>query len=90
MPQTIDIEAIRKLSVEQRLKLMEMIWDSLADEEVPFSDATLREMMRRSDWAKTNPDKLVSHEEMTAASGAWRSDAGALPARVLARCSRCR
>ncbi|MBX3474010.1 MAG: addiction module protein [Planctomycetes bacterium] len=62
----IDIDAIRKLSVEQRLKLMEAIWDTLADEEVPVSDATLREMKRRSEWAKANPDKLISHEEMTA------------------------
>lgn len=66
MPQTIDIETIRKLSVEQRLKLMEMIWDSLADDELPVSDSTLREMKLRSEWAKANPDKLVSHEEMTA------------------------
>lgn len=66
MPQTIDIEAIRKLSVEQRLKLMDLIWDSLADDELPISEATLREMKRRSEWAKANPAKLISHEEMTA------------------------
>lgn len=66
MAGTIDIETIRKLSVEQRLKLMEMIWDSLADDELPVSDATLREMKRRSEWAKANPGQLVSHEEMTA------------------------
>lgn len=35
MAQTIDIEAIAKLSVEQRLRLIEQIWDTLDERDLP-------------------------------------------------------
>jgi putative addiction module component (TIGR02574 family) len=68
MPQTIDIEAIRKLSVEQRLKLLDAIWETLVDDDadIPVDPAVLAEMRRRGQWARENPDKLISHDEMKA------------------------
>lgn len=68
MPDTINIEAILKLSVEQRLKLLDAIWASLAedDADIPVDPAVLAEMRRRSQWARDNPDKLISHDEMKA------------------------
>jgi putative addiction module component (TIGR02574 family) len=67
MSKTIDTDSIRKLTVEERLKLLDAIWDSLAeDDELPLDPEVLAEMRRRSRWAKENPDKLIPHEEMKA------------------------
>lgn len=68
MQQSIDQQALRKLSVEERLKLIEAIWDSLAEEDadLPIDQEVLAEMRRRSQWARDNPDKLISHDEMKA------------------------
>jgi putative addiction module component (TIGR02574 family) len=68
MAQMIDMEAIRKLSPAERLKLIDAIWDSLADEDadVPIDPEVLEEMQRRSQWARDNPDQLISHDEMKA------------------------
>jgi putative addiction module component (TIGR02574 family) len=68
MSATPDVKSVRKLTVKQRLKLMDAIWNSLADEDadIPIDPEILTEMRRRSEWAKKNPDKLISHEEMMA------------------------
>ena len=68
MSKTIDIERIHELPVAERLRLLDLIWDSLAedDADVPVDPAVLAEMRRRSQWARDNPDKLISHDEMKA------------------------
>lgn len=68
MSKTIDIERIHELPVAERLRLLELIWDSLAedDADVPVDPAVLAEMRRRSQWARDNPDQLISHDEMKA------------------------
>jgi len=43
---TIDIA---KLSAEERLELLEQLWDSLSPETVPMTDAQERELDRRLD-----------------------------------------
>jgi putative addiction module component (TIGR02574 family) len=43
---TIDIA---KLSPEERLELLEQIWDSLSPEAVPMTDAHIEELDRRLD-----------------------------------------
>ncbi len=50
---SISAEEIAKLSVEERLELMEQIWASLDEEELPPpSDAQVREVERRLDLHK--------------------------------------
>lgn len=68
MSKTIDIERIHELPVAERLRLLDLIWDSLAedDADIPVDPAVLAEMRRRSQWARDNPDKLISHDEMKA------------------------
>ncbi len=68
MAATPTIKALLKLSAKERLKILGALWDSLAaeDADLPLDSDVLEEMKRRSDWARANPDKLISHEEMTA------------------------
>ena len=40
---------VRELSPEDRLQLIEEIWDSLSDEDVPLTDPQRRELDRRLD-----------------------------------------
>jgi putative addiction module component (TIGR02574 family) len=65
MTPTIDMDAIRKLSVADRLKLIDAIWETLADQDadIPVSDEVLTEMRRRVQELKDNPDSGMSLEE---------------------------
>ena len=40
---------IRQMSPEQRLRLLEQLWDSLSDDEVPLTTAQREELDRRLD-----------------------------------------
>jgi putative addiction module component (TIGR02574 family) len=66
MVQTIDMEAIRKLSRAQRVALIAKIWDTLAEEDadIPISDAVLDEMERRVAEYDADPSIGIPHEEM--------------------------
>lgn len=65
MPQTIDMDAIRKLSRSERMALITRIWDTLAEEdaEIPLSEAAKAEICRRVQELKDNPAAGKSHEE---------------------------
>lgn len=67
MARTIDTQAIAKLSVEQRLKLIEQIWDTLErrDDE-PFSDAQWAETRRRLDNYRRNPGSALNYDQYKA------------------------
>lgn len=54
---------IEKLTAEERLALIEKIWDSLAPEEVAITDAQRAELERRLEDAEANPDHAVSWTE---------------------------
>ena len=60
----ITLEEIRKLSVTERLELLEKIWDSLHDapQAVPLSDAQRRELDRRLEDLEQNPGSVESWE----------------------------
>jgi len=57
-----------ELSIEERLLLVEDIWDSIiADEQsVPVTEAQREEIRRRLAEHQANPDKAVSWEEAKA------------------------
>lgn len=59
---------IHKLSLAERLVLVEDIWDSIAAEEpeVELSDAMNRELDRRIAAANANPDAGSSWDEVKA------------------------
>lgn len=65
MAQTVDMDAIRKLSHAERIALMMQIWETLVDDDdVPISDAVLDEMERRAAELDVDPSKAISHDEM--------------------------
>jgi putative addiction module component (TIGR02574 family) len=66
MAQTVDIDAIMKLSRADRLKLVELIWKTLKDDDVALSDEQMSEIVRRDQELDTNPHKAVGHDEMRA------------------------
>ena len=63
MPITMD--DIRELSVDERIDLMDLIWDSIAAEPggMEISDDFKRELDRRLDSMRDSPDDEVSWEE---------------------------
>jgi putative addiction module component (TIGR02574 family) len=59
---------IDRLGVEDRLALVEQIWDSLAEDSaaVPLTDAQRAELDRRIADHEANPSDVVSWEEVKA------------------------
>ncbi|MGH8688477.1 MAG: addiction module protein [Burkholderiales bacterium] len=56
---------IERLSVEERISLVEEIWDSIA-EATPLTEAQRLELDRRLDNHDANPDDVVSWEVVKA------------------------
>jgi putative addiction module component (TIGR02574 family) len=61
-------EDIKKLSVAERLELLEKVWDTLVDtpEAVPLTDPQREEIDRRLHDLETNPGSLESWPEVSA------------------------
>jgi putative addiction module component (TIGR02574 family) len=66
MTPTIDMDTIRKLSVADRLKLIDAIWETLADKDadIPVSAPAKAEMERRARELRENPESALSHDEV--------------------------
>ncbi len=64
----LDMEAIRQLSVSERLALVEEIWDSISADpaSVPVSDAQIAEARRRLASHDADPTTAVLWEEAEA------------------------
>lgn len=56
---------IDRLSVEERIALVEDLWDSIA-EETPLTDLQRAELDRRLEDHEANPDDVVSWEDVKA------------------------
>jgi putative addiction module component (TIGR02574 family) len=61
-------EAAKKLSIPDRIVLVEEIWDTIAEENQAFelTDSQKRELDRRLDIAKSNPGQGRTWEEIKA------------------------
>ena len=68
MPPTIKDLGIDQLSVEDRLALVQEIWDSIAAEveQAPLSEAQRRELERRLADSLARPDAVTPWEEIKA------------------------
>ena len=55
---------IDRLDVEQRLSLIEEIWESLEESSVPLTDAQRTELENRIADHEANPDDFVTFEEV--------------------------
>lgn len=65
----IDITELRKLSVAERLQLVEDVWDSIAadtPEALPLSAAQLCELQRRRDEHAADPGGAIAWEDVRA------------------------
>ena len=61
---------IDRLPVEERLKLVEEIWDSIAADSaaVPLTDAQRAELQKRIEEDDANPDDVTPWEQVKAAT----------------------
>jgi putative addiction module component (TIGR02574 family) len=61
-------EAARKLSISERITLVEEIWDTIAEENQAFelTDAQKRELDRRLESSRANPGRGRTWEEIKA------------------------
>jgi putative addiction module component (TIGR02574 family) len=65
---TLEALGIDRLSVAERIALVQAIWDSIAadPDAVPLTDAQRQELERRADDDDANPDDTVSWEQAKA------------------------
>ena len=73
---TLEALGIDRLSVEERIDLVQKIWDSITHESmvVPLSEEQRNELERRADEDDADPDDVIPWEQVMAES--------------IARCSR--
>jgi putative addiction module component (TIGR02574 family) len=64
----IDMEAIRRLSVPERVKLVQDIWDSIQPtaEQLPITEEQKELLDRRLEAHRNDPSAAVPWEEMKA------------------------
>ena len=64
----ITLDEVLKLPVSERIRIVEAIWDSIADspEEVQLSDEQKVELDRRLEALEKNPDAGCSWDEVRA------------------------
>jgi putative addiction module component (TIGR02574 family) len=63
---SIDLKTIRKLSVQERLELVERIWESIDKEAAPFTDSQWSEIQKRLQHYRDNPKSALSYAQMKA------------------------
>jgi putative addiction module component (TIGR02574 family) len=58
----------KNLSISDRIRLVEEIWDTIAEENEAFAltDAQKRELDRRMEWVKSNPGQGRTWDEIKA------------------------
>jgi putative addiction module component (TIGR02574 family) len=63
---SLALDEIRGMSVAERLKLLDDIWESLLEEPeaLPLSEAQAREIDRRLDAYRRHGDRGISWEEL--------------------------
>jgi putative addiction module component (TIGR02574 family) len=63
---SVPLNEIRRMSVPERLKLLDQIWETLLDEPepLPLSAAQGRELDRRLEGYRRSGDRGISWEEM--------------------------
>jgi putative addiction module component (TIGR02574 family) len=70
MSASIKLLGIERLALEDRLDLVEQVWDSIAADSValPLTDAQRIELERRVTDHEQNPDDVVSWDEIRSAA----------------------
>jgi putative addiction module component (TIGR02574 family) len=63
---TLESLGIDRLTVAERIALVQQIWDSIAADQVPLTDAQRQELERRADDDDANPGDTVPWEQVKA------------------------
>jgi putative addiction module component (TIGR02574 family) len=66
MSEAVNMDAVRALSVEERLTLVAAILDTLDSDTIPFTPEQWAEIQQRLDDYRANPDSGVSYEDYKA------------------------
>ena len=66
MSPTIESLGLDRLTRDERMALAQDLWESLAPEGLPVSDAQLRELERRADEDDAFPDDVIPWEQVKA------------------------
>lgn len=66
MPNTVDIDTVGSLSVQQRLELIEKIWETFDRDSMPFTQEQRREIQRRLDHYRRHPETARTYEQIKA------------------------
>lgn len=68
MVQPFDLAAIAALSIDERIALVQAIWDTIAAEtdQLPLSDSQKCELDRRLAELDANPENVLTWEEIKA------------------------
>jgi putative addiction module component (TIGR02574 family) len=63
---SIDTNELLALSAEEKLRVIEMLWDHLSEssEPIPLPDWVNKEGLRRRDELRSDPELGLSHEEV--------------------------
>jgi putative addiction module component (TIGR02574 family) len=63
---TINLAELRALPPEEKLRIVEMLWDDLGDSTmpIPLPDWVIQEANRRREELMHNPALALSHEEV--------------------------
>lgn len=63
---SVNLDEIRRMSVPERLKLLDDIWETLMEEQevLPLTDAQAREIDRRLAEYRANPEVAAGWEEV--------------------------
>ncbi|GAH50306.1 unnamed protein product [marine sediment metagenome] len=62
------LKEIAKLTPEEKLQLVEEVWDELSEhsEDIPLTEAQKKELNRRLDEYEKNPENVLTWEEVKA------------------------
>ncbi len=62
------LKEIAKLTPEEKLQLVEKVWDELSEhsEDIPLTEAQKKELDRRLDEYEKNPENVLTWEEVNA------------------------
>ena len=62
----INLQELRKLPVEEKLRLVELLWDDISDSEIPIvlHPWQFQEATRRSAGLKTDPSIAIDRAEL--------------------------
>ena len=64
------LKSLNHLSVEEKLQLVEDLWDDIAEQKaIPVSAATQAEVMRRAAWRDANPGRGKTLDQIILEAG---------------------